>query len=78
MSEIKYTSDPVEFFGRAHYNTLGELGLVEVSVRGHAMVQRYPEPGDDEGDCFMAAFEAAKNQLLTLRVVEPKPEPEQV
>jgi hypothetical protein len=77
MSETKYTTSPIEFVGRAHYNILGELGLVEVSLRGRELVQRYPNPGDDEGDCFMAAFEAARNQLLTLLVMGPKPEPEQ-
>lgn len=69
MSDIKYTYDPLEFHGRAHYDANGELTRLDVSVNGNMPVTRYPDPGDDVGDLFESAFEAAKNQMLTARVV---------
>jgi hypothetical protein len=70
MSEPQYTYEPIEFYGRVRYNANGALEVVEVSVNGTLPQQRYPEAGDNVGDCFRDAFEDAKTLLLTQRLVE--------
>lgn len=69
VTEIKYTYEPLQFYGRAHYDADGEVTRVDVSVNGNAPVIRYPDPGDGIGDLFEEAFEAAKNRMLTAHVV---------
>lgn len=76
MSQIKYKTEPLQCITMVHYNTEGELDCVSVVVNGNERVTRYPEHGDSVGDVFEEAFEDAKTQMLTRRVVcEEKAQP---
>lgn len=68
MNKPEFEYVPIEFYGKAGYDSSGKLTYVEVLCSGRQpTVVAHPEPGETVGEVFERAFEGAKTLLVTQR-----------